>query len=71
MKRRWLRCYDAAGNWIPTPLEQANQRAELANQRAEQERQRTEQERQHAEQEWQRAERLAARLRAMGIEPDE
>ncbi len=64
VKRRWLRCYDAVGNWIPTPLEQANQRAE-------QERQRAEQERQHAEQANQRAERLAARLRALGIEPDE
>jgi Uma2 family endonuclease len=57
--RLWLRWYDAAGAWIPTP-------AELA----EQERQRTEQERQRAEQERQRAEKLAARLRALGIDPD-
>ncbi|MUG99863.1 Uma2 family endonuclease [Scytonema sp. UIC 10036] len=37
---------------------------------AEQERQRAEQERQRAEQERQRAERLAAQLRALGIEPE-
>ncbi|MBD2577220.1 Uma2 family endonuclease [Oscillatoria sp. FACHB-1406] len=39
-------------------------------QRAEQERQRAEQEHQRAEQEHQRAERLAAQLRALGIEPE-
>jgi Uma2 family endonuclease len=41
------------------------------SQRAEQERQQAEQERQRAEQERQRAERLAAQLRALGIEPKE
>jgi Uma2 family endonuclease len=40
------------------------------SERAEQERQRAEQERQRAEQERQRAERLAAQLRAAGIEPE-
>jgi len=45
--------------------------AEQERQRAEQERQRAEQERQRAEQERQRAERLAAQLRALGIEPEE
>ena len=50
VERRWLRFYDAAGHWIPTPLERENRRAE---------------------QEHQRAERLAARLRALGVEPDE
>ncbi len=54
-ERQWLRFYDAQGLWIPTPLEQ--------------EQQRTQGERQHAEQEHQRAERLAAQLRALGIEP--
>ncbi|MFQ4136080.1 Uma2 family endonuclease [Nodosilinea sp. PGN35] len=39
--------------------------------RAEQERQRAEQERQRAEQERQRADRLAAQLRAAGLEPDD
>jgi Uma2 family endonuclease len=45
IERLWLRWYDTAGVWIPTP-------AELA------------------EQEHQRAEQLAARLRALGIDPD-
>lgn len=78
VKRRWLRFYDAAGKWIPTPLEQERQHAEQERQRAEQERQRAEQAnqraeqaQQQAEQERQRAERLAARLRMLGIEPDE
>jgi Uma2 family endonuclease len=43
---------------------------ELMEQR-EQERQRAEQERQRAEQERQRADRLAARLRALGVEPED
>jgi Uma2 family endonuclease len=85
VERRWLRFYDVAGNWIPTPLEQENQRfqqerqrAEQARHEAEQERRRTEQvqheaeqERQRAEQSHRRAEKLAARLRALGIEPAE
>ncbi|PSR15975.1 hypothetical protein C8255_20280 [filamentous cyanobacterium CCP3] len=40
-------------------------------QRADQERERAEQERQRAEQERQRADRLAAQLRAAGLEPDD
>lgn len=55
--RRWLRWYDGEGNWIPTPVEQERQRAELAQQQAEQERQ--------------RAERLAAHLRSLGINPED
>jgi len=43
VERQWLRFYDAAGQWIPTPLEQEHQRAE----------------------------RMAARLSALGIDPDE
>ncbi|WP_017303743.1 Uma2 family endonuclease [Spirulina subsalsa] len=46
------------------------QRAEQADQRAEQERQRAEQADQRAQQERQRAERLAAQLRALGIDAD-
>ncbi|MBD2099607.1 Uma2 family endonuclease [Leptolyngbya sp. FACHB-261] len=53
-----------------TRAEQERQRAEQERQQAEQERQRADQERQRAEQERQRAERLAAQLRALGIEPD-
>ena len=44
--------------------------AEQESQRAEQESQRAEQESQRAEQERQRSERLAAQLRALGIEPE-
>ncbi|MBD6616261.1 Uma2 family endonuclease [Komarekiella sp. 'clone 1'] len=28
IERLWLRWYDAAGNWVPTPLEEKNQRIE-------------------------------------------
>lgn len=49
----WLRWYDATGNWISTPEEQA------------------EQERERAEQERSRADRLAARLRELGIDPEQ
>ena len=56
----WLRWCDREGNVIPTG-------AELA----EAERQRAEEAQQRAEAERQRAERLAARLRALGIDPDE
>jgi len=50
--------------------EQADQRAEQADQRAEQADQMAQQERQRAEQADQRAERLAAQLRALGIDPE-
>ncbi|NWF61061.1 MAG: Uma2 family endonuclease [Fischerella sp.] len=66
IERLWLRWYDATGDWIPTPAElaeQERQQKQLAQQQIEQERQRAEQERQRAEQ-------LAARLRALGIDPD-
>jgi GAF domain-containing protein len=76
----WLRWWDRHGNlllWGAEQIEQEHQRAEQEyqraeqeHQRAEQEHQRAEQERQRAEQERQRAERLAAQLRAAGIEPD-
>jgi Uma2 family endonuclease len=57
---RWLRWYDADGNWQPFPAEQVQL-----------ERLRADRERQKAEQERQRAERLAARLRELGIDPTE
>jgi Uma2 family endonuclease len=71
--RLWLRWYDAAGNWIPTLEERAQQERERAQQereRAQQERERAEQERERAEQERERAERLAARLRELGEDPE-
>ncbi len=76
----WLRWCDDQGQVIPTGAERAEQereraeqereRAEQERERAEQERERAEQERERAEQERERAERLAARLRALGIDPD-
>jgi Uma2 family endonuclease len=51
--------------------EAERRRAEAEERRVEQERRRTEQERERAEQERERAERLAARLRALGIDPDQ
>jgi len=59
-ERQWLRWYDAAGNWIPTKDEKT-QRAEQRAKRAEQQ----------ITQERQRAEQLAAKLRALGIDPDQ
>jgi hypothetical protein len=50
--------------------EQEKQRAEQEKQRAEQEKQRAEQEKQRAEQEKRRADKLAAKLRALGIDAD-
>ena len=56
----WLRWWDSDGNLLPT-----------ADERAETERQRAETERQRAETERQRAERFAAKLRAMGVRPED
>jgi hypothetical protein len=56
----WLRWWDERGNLLPWGTE-----------RVEAERQRAEAERQRAEAERQRAERLAAQLRAAGLEPEE
>ena len=67
----WLRWASIDDGLLLTDEEAAGQRAEQEHQRADQERQRAEQERQRAEQERQRAERLAAKLRALGVNPDE
>ncbi len=69
----WLRWCDQEGNLLLTGEEAAAQerdRGEQERERAEQERQRAEQEYQRAEQEHERAERLAAQLRALGVEPE-
>jgi hypothetical protein len=63
IERGELQLYQPNGERFATYVELMEQR--------EQERQRAEQERQRAEQERQRAERLAARLRALGIDPEE
>jgi Uma2 family endonuclease len=76
----WLRWCDEHGQVIPTGAERAEQERqraeqerrdrESAEQRAEQERQRAEQECRAKEEAARRAERLAAQLRALGIDPD-
>ncbi len=53
----WLRWYDRLGKLIPTPEEVQEQGKELAQQQTEIERQ--------------RADRLAARLRELGLDPDQ
>jgi valyl-tRNA synthetase len=63
----WLRWCDEQGDLIMTGYEASLK----AQQQAEAERQRAEAERQRAEAERQRAEKLAAQLRALGIEPDD
>lgn len=63
VNRLWLRWFDAAGQWLPTEAERQQQRAEAAEQALSQTQQELDQERQ-------RAERLAAQLRALGIDPD-
>jgi Uma2 family endonuclease len=70
----WLRWWDGQGDLLPTAEQRAEiekQRADQADLRAEQEAQRAEQEAQRAEQEAQRAERLAAKLRELGIDPED
>ena len=63
----WLRWWDESGNLLLWSAEQID----LERQRAEQERQRANQENQRAEQEHQRAEKLAAKLRELGIDPEQ
>jgi hypothetical protein len=77
----WLRWADHEGNLIPTGKERAEreqQRAEREQQRAEREQQRAEREQQRAKeaesallQEREARERFAAKLRTLGINPDE
>ena len=62
--RLWLRWYDAQGDWIPTEVEQERNQRLQADQRAEIERQ----QREEADR---KAERLAARLRELGVDPDQ
>jgi hypothetical protein len=76
----WLRWCDRQGRVIPTGSERAEQerqraeqqrqRADEERQRADEERQRADAERQRADQEHLRADRLAAQLRALGVNPN-
>ena len=60
----WLRWCDAAGQWLLTDTERAEQRAEIEQLEKDEARQR-------ADTAQERAERLAAQLRALGVEPDQ
>lgn len=63
----WLRWWDAAGDLLLWSAEKVEQE----RQRAEQERQRSQQAQQQVEQERQRAASLAAKLRELGVDPDQ
>ncbi len=74
----WLRFYDTAGQLVPLPEEAAKHEAEVAQQEAklaQQEARMAQQEAKLAQQEAeiakQRAAKLAAQLRALGIDPDQ
>lgn len=66
VEAEWLRWCDADGNVLPTGEELARSERE----RADNERTRADNERTRADSERTRAERLAAKLRALGIDPD-
>lgn len=73
LMRDWLYWYDENDRRYPTPSEQIEleaQRATMESQRADTESQRADLESHRANTERQRAERLAAKLRALGIDPD-
>lgn len=59
-ERLWLRWYDRAGRWIPTPEERLAYRDELLAQERN--------EKEAAQQ--QQAQQLAARLRELGVDPE-
>ena len=67
----WLRFFDPDGNLVLTLEEAALQQAEDERQRAEAERQQAEVERQRAERAETELARLRARLRELGVNPDE
>ncbi len=70
----WLRWWDSQGNLLMAGDERAERemlRAEREKLRADEERQRADAERQRADAERQRADRLAEKLRALGLDPEE
>ena len=80
INRKWLRWYDAQGQWILTPTEEKTlvqeqldaerERADAERQRAEAEREQAEAERKRADAEKLRSQRLEELLRSQGIDPD-
>jgi len=71
VKAVWLRWATLEGELLPTAEEYERQQKEEERRAKEQERQAKEEERREKEQAQQRAELLAAKLRALGINPDE
>ncbi len=70
----WLRWATLPGGLLPTPQEdtqQAQQQVQQAQQQVQQAQQQAQQAQLQAQQAQQRAEKLAAHLRAMGVNPDE
>jgi Uma2 family endonuclease len=67
IERLWLRCFDKSGNWLLTSQEKLEREAH----RVQQEKLRAEQEKLRAEREKLRADKLAAKLRELGINPDD
>ena len=67
---QWLRFYDVEGNLVLLPEEAVKERAEQAEDRAEQAEDRAEQAETELGRERQKAMILAARLQAMGIDPE-
>lgn len=66
----WLRWCDDAGNWFLTDTEQEREAKEQEREAKEQERKAKEQEREAREAAQLRADKLAAQLKALGIEPE-
>jgi Uma2 family endonuclease len=73
VEAQWLRWFDRQHQLIPTDRERADrasQQAQQESQRADRASQQAQQESQRADRAAEKAERLAAQLRALGIEPD-
>lgn len=68
---RWLRWCDGEGNWLSTDTERAEARADLAEVEKVREKERADLAEAEKKQEKERADRLAAKLRALGIDPEE
>ena len=70
INRLWLRWYDQQQNWVLTPAELGERRAEQEEHRAEQEKHRAERAEAFLQQERVVNQRLAQRLRELGVDPD-
>ena len=69
----WLRAWDSRGNLLLSDAERVDEerrRADEERRRADEERRRADEQKRRADEQMWRAEALAAKLRALGIEPD-